>query len=400
MQAIEQLARCCGIVLRSRPLSKWRLIELGFRWPTLHRLSLARAKQVCVLSRLLVKIPRATNFLALMASALARATSASRRIRLLSPENLRLHGVQGGHGAESSHGCKDKPASIVAGGACTCCTTGYPSEAQYQQALSWRYREDLEEFLTKPGSFRALEASGVNIAWLHKRLKVKPWQPVVNGSMIWHRAPLAQSQVQTAQAPSQGQQSLVADSMPCADFGLGFLVPGHAAVISQAPSPAKSVVPWYDKAAVPHPPLPMLSCGRILCPWEVEAHGASVVYSPLPLDDAATPGSLAQTIEQAASPGRNWADGLAPPPPPPPPPVGWVGTYYGHCRPPLPPPAATLEAPPAPNVPHEAFYIGSENGDELEQDCYDMRDSDGPEDPGPYGESEGNQHTGPTQQWQ
>ena len=245
-----------------------------------------------------------------------------------------------------------------------------PSEALYQRAVRWKYREDVEDFLQLPGSFQALEASGVNIAWLHKRLKVKPWQPVSNCSTIWHRAPLAQSQIQTPPAQSQGQQPLVSDAMPCADFGLGFPVPGHATIVSQAPSPAKSCMDWYGNAAMPHPSLPMLSCGRILCPWEVEAHEASVVYSPLPSDDAATPGGLALTIEQAASPAGSWADGLTPPPPPPPPPVGWVGTYYGHCPPSLPPPAATREAPPTPSVPREAFYVGPENGDEPEQDCY------------------------------
>ena len=38
----------------------------------------------------------------------------------------------------------------------------YPSKDLYQRALRWQYRDELENFMQKPGSFRAL----TEVAWI------------------------------------------------------------------------------------------------------------------------------------------------------------------------------------------------------------------------------------------
>ena len=42
----------------------------------------------------------------------------------------------------------------------------YPSEALYQLALRWQYRDEYDKFILLPGSFGALTGSGVHIPWL------------------------------------------------------------------------------------------------------------------------------------------------------------------------------------------------------------------------------------------
>ena len=210
----------------------------------------------------------------------------------------------------------------------------YPSEELYQRALRWQYRDEFDKFILLPGSFGALTGSGVNIPWLVKRLKVRPWQPT--GSVLWQKAPPAQTEVLNA--------------MPCPDFGFSIPVASQATssqlqrLDGKPASPLLVRLPWED--ADPTRPA-----------WEK----AGSAHDDNAWSDAACPRSLAMPIVEAAAaavaPAR--ADDVTPPPtPPPPPPEGWVGICFEHYQPPPPPP--NLAADP------QDFFIGSDRDDASE----------------------------------
>ena len=207
----------------------------------------------------------------------------------------------------------------------------YPSEALYQRASRWEFRDEFDNFISQPGSFRALTENGVNIAWLYKKLKVRPWQPA--GSVLWHKAPPAQTEV--------------SDARPCPDFG--FKMPASAS----SPAGSSQLQPWDGKAAEASPRL------HVCLPWE-DADPTRPAWDQAAWDTwqgAAAPGSLAKTIVEAAAVAIAWADDVTPPTPPPPPPEGWVGICFDHYRPPPPPPILAADQG------TQDFLIGSDQGD-------------------------------------